>query len=287
MNKRTLTIASIALLVLIVGAYVLIQRSRNVVPSERRMAQMMADVYIADALIQVKGNLYSATGKNDKGPESAYHTILDRYGLNKAEYDSAISWYSAHPDKYAKVYEILVNILTQRESDYSVIIDKRDSIAKLITHLNDSLRVSFWQGQKHLHVPIIPADSVKGKDLRFEYDLDSIRGGKVSFSMNYTFLRDNEAKERPLMEMIVVYNDTISDTATVSLDLSHLQHKAELEYAVRDTLCATKMKVDLMKSSEFKKTKATLSNVSITYMPYQITDSIQFDEILLPPLFAY
>jgi len=287
MNKRTLTIVVIAVLALIAGSVVYIHKVRNIIPSEKRMAQIMADVYVADAVLQIRGNLYSASHKNDKTAESAYHTILSNYGIDKAVYDSAMSWYSAHPAEFARVYELLLNILTKRESQFSVIIDKRDSIRKRIDFLNDSLLVSYWEGKRFIHIPFQPADSIKGKDLSFEYNLDSIHGGDIKTSMHLTFLSKNEAKEQPKLEMIVIYNDTIADTTSVNLELTQLQRDPVVNYKVRDTLFATKLKVNLMKSPEFKKICANVSNVSITYMPYQITDSVQFDEILLPPLFAY
>lgn len=286
MNKKYLSVFAIILLVCGVALFAY-HRSRNVIPSEKRMAQILADIYIADALFQAQGNLYTAAQKNNKTTESTYHTILSRYNIDKVVFDSAVAWYSARPDAYANVYERVVNILTKRESDFSVFLDKRDSVAKVIERLNDSLRVSYWKGQKSVHVPVEPRDSVDGKYLRFEYDLDSIKGGKINFFMNYIFPHKNEAKKSPSVEMIVVYNDTISDTISSVLSLSHIQKKLEIEYAVRDTIKAVKLKFDLMKSDEYKKVSATVSNIEIKYMPYQITDSVQFDEILLPPLYSY
>lgn len=287
MNKQKIIGIVVATVAIIVGIVLYILKNNDVIPSEKKMARILADVYYADAIFQARGNLYSSNNRNDRTTENTYHTVLQHYGLTKTEFDSAVAWYSAHPDKYAQVYEHVVSILSKREGDYKILLDKRDSIQKRIESLNDSIRVTYLKTKRHLHVPVEPRDSVKEKNLRFEYQLDSIQGGTLSAKMVYSFLRKNTAKAPAKFELIVHYNDTIVDTTSINLIYSHVNKTAELQYHLRDTMPAIRLNVNMLATSDFKKVLATISDAKVTYMPYQITDSIQFDEIQLPPLFAY
>lgn len=284
MNKK-LTIGIIAAVAVGICATLYFVLGHNkMIPDEKKMAQILADIYMTDAILQNEGNLYSSSHRNDKTTENTYHTILRHYGLDKQTFDSIITWYSFHPEEYSTVYERLVNILTQREMKYEEILNRRDSVNKSIEHKSDSIRITYLS-KNTVNLPGEPADSIK-KDMRYEFEIDSTSKGTISARMTYVFPRKNEAKNIN-MEMIVVYNDTLSDTTSVVLNPVHVQRKAELEYTIRDTIAAHKLIVSLTKSKEFKKIYSTLSDISITQMPYDIRDSIQFDEILLPPLFAY
>ena len=284
MSRKVIIGIIVAVVAGICGGIYLYIDSTNIIPNEKKTAQILADVYLADALIQSKGNLHSTVIKSDRMTENAYHTVLKHYNLDKTTFDSIVNWYSSHPDKYAVVYEKVVNILSQREGIYSVLLSKRDSINKEIEHLNDSLRVTYLK-KKTLHAPVESRDSVS-KDLTFEYDLDSVTAGSLTLKMSYVFPRKNEAK-KVQTQLMVEYNDTICDTLSTDLLVVHVQKKAQLDYTFRDTIPARKLKLSLMKSDEFKKITATLSDISVTYMPYDIRDSIKFDEILLTPIFTY
>lgn len=287
MTRKTIIciVTAIAVVAAAVAWMALSENSK--IPSERKMARILADVYHVDAIFQTKGELYSSNKKKDRTTENAYHTVLQHYDITKADFDSAIVWYAARPEKYAKVYDMVVSILSKREGDYKILLNKRDSINNIIKQKNDSIRVTYLKRKRMVHVPVEARDSVKEKNLKFIYDLDSIHGGIITANMSYQFLRKNEAKAPANMRLIVVYNDTIADTTNVSLIYSHVNKRAEVEYAVRDTLKAVKLKVNLIDTDDFKKALATISEVSVTYMPYVITDSVKFDEILLPPLFTY
>ena len=251
------------------------------------MARILADVYNVDAIFQIRGNLYSNATRNDRSAENAYHTVLQHYGISKAELDSAVAWYSAHPEQYARVYDMVVSILSKREGEYKILLNQRDSVNALIDQMNDSLRINYLKTRKNIHVPIEPRDSVREKDLRFEYQLDSLKGGTMHLKMGYAFQRKNTAKAPVDVQLIVHYNDTIVDTTSQKLVYGYVNKVVELDYELRDTLAANKLQVNLLNTDDFKKVIATISEATVSYMPYIITDSVQFDEIQLPPIFAY
>lgn len=257
------------------------------VPDEERMAEILADIYIADAISQERG---SKNGVNQKKEtESAYRTVLNHYGIDKAQYDSAIAWYSHNLEDYAKVYELTVEILSKKEIQYQRVIAQRDSIRTRIAVLNDSIRQNLWPHSNNLHWPLLPEDSLNldRKNLAFEINLDSLRGGEITLFQKYNFTAKNKLKKSPKMQMIVVYNDTIADTCYTHLVLSRIQKQSTIKKAVRDSIPALQLKVDLAQSDDMNDIDAAFINIALDYMPYEITDSMQFDEIQLPPLFNY
>ena len=259
------------------------------IPSEKKMARILADVYFVDAMYQVRGNFYSSgsSSRSDKSTESAYHTVLQHYDMTKADFDTAVAWYAKRPEQYVRVYDMVISILSKREGDYKVILNKRDSISNLITQKNDSLRITLFKIPQNIHVPVEPRDSIKEKNLRFSYPLDSLRGGTMHLKLGYIFQRKNEAKSPANVQLIVHYNDAIIDTTSAKLTYSYASKVVELDYKLRDTLAARKLQVNLLNTTDFKKVVANISEATVTYMPYLITDSVQFDEIQLPPIFAY
>lgn len=283
MSFRTIIITAAALITAAVIAF-FVFTSRSDVPSHKRMAAIMADVYMVDATVQSRGQLF---GKDAQlTAESAYKSVLSRYGLTKSEFDSIVAWYSRHPDEYSEVYLDVVSILSEKEAAFSTILAKRDSINQRIESLRDSIRQNIWDYSKVIRLPLKDTDTVPS-DLVFDYPLDSLRGGWVTFYTEYVFPRRNEATDTAYMQLIVQYRDTIADTISTTFERSYISKKNELKLDISDTIPAVALKAQLMKSEQLKETTVTFTNVRLYYMPYEITDSVQFDEIRIPPLFTY
>lgn len=284
-NKRFIIIITLAILLLSVGGWYLYIATRDSwIPSKHKMAQAIADIYLIDAVAQ---NGSFERNRNDHTIEKSYHTILSRYGINKTQYDSILGIYSKDPAELASLYEDVVTILTKRDADYENLYNKHDSIQKRITSLQDSLRVSFWKGPSYIHIPLADKDTLD-KNLRFSYKLDSIKGGIITYAFDYTFPRSNKNKDDVHSSLIIVYDKDNADTCLVDLSKKSytIQH-FKVEQPVRDSIAAVEMKVCFIDTKKLKEHNVNLSSIKLTYMPYEITDSIQFDEIQLPNLFAY
>lgn len=281
MNKKHIIYATAVVLIAAAVVALQILRSRPAL-DKHQTAMILADVYLLDAMIQAKGNM---TGNKQRIVENAYHTVLERYGISKAEFDTIVNWYSANPAEYVEVYDDVVRIVSEKEATVTTLLNKRDSINDRIDSLCAAIRTDYWTSDKPIRLPI-ENDTVP-KDLVYEYDADSLVGGKVTMKMDYVFPRRNESRDTCSMQLIVVYNDTIADTCRHRINRKPSQQKAELICSLRDTLPAIHLKATLLTSKELKKTTATLSNIKLSYSPYEITDSIEFDEILIPPVFSY
>lgn len=285
MTKKAIIITLISVAALAIGIFVFYTTHNSGLIKQKTLAHILADIYIVDAMGQNKGNLYK-TSNPDRYMENSYHTLLSRYGTTKVIFDSTMNWYAEHPEEFSLLYDDVIGLLSEKEGRMTLLLNKRDSISKRITNLRDSLKVNYWDYAKTIRLPLTKKDTVPD-DLLFEYETDSIQHGKIHFDMSYVFPRRNKAKDSAYVELVICYNDTIADTTSLYLEKHYSLKQIKIAAEVRDTLPATKVKARLLKSKELKQTTATFSNITLYYMPYEITDSVQFDEIQLPSIFTF
>ncbi|MCF0190462.1 MAG: DUF4296 domain-containing protein [Marinilabiliaceae bacterium] len=285
MNKRNIIIVVAIILSVVGGWYLHIFIRDSWIPSQNKFAHIVADVYLADAVAQVRGDI--SNKYKDKTMESIYRSVLNRYGLTKAQYDSIVRIYSDDPTKNALLYADIVDILTKREADYEQLYNMQDSIDKHIAHLQDSLKTVFWKKIFLIRYPLEEKDTI-ARNLTFLYNADSLRGGTLQFAMDYNFTQHNSNKNDTKMSLITFYTDNIADTSWVTIDKSSYSiRNIRIDHAIRDSIPATKIKLCLMDTKDLKDAKVVMNNIKLEYSPYNITDSIKFDEIQFPPIFAY
>lgn len=284
-NKKLLLIIILAILVLIVGGWYSYTAYRDSwIPSRHKMAQAIADIYLIDAVAQ-SGTIDRQ--RSERVMENAYHTILDHYGMTKTQYDSVISIYSKDPQKYADLYEEVVTVLSLKEANYEQMYNKYDSIERRKDFLRDSLRVTFWKTPTYIHIPLSDRDTLDA-NLKFKFKHENMKGGEITYGFDYTFPRANKNKDYASTSLIVVYNDKEADTCREELSKKSfsLQHML-IKHQLRDTIPAKEIIVRFLETKKFKENTCNFSSIKLTYMPYEITDSIQFDEIQLPDIFTY
>ena len=292
--KTKLIMTAAAAAAVVMGIIVAMTLRGDRVPSENKMAQMMADIYLADAALQD----YVIKGKDDKTAEELYHTILSHYGLTKAEYDSALVYYAASPQKMSSVYDRCIAILSSREAMIREATEKNDSTQKLIEHINDSIRVLIGACPTMMKLPMTQKGDTllnyvggvgAGADtaLEFTAKIDSIRGGYLTMKEKYTFGRDNKAAAAA-MWMRVLYADSTTEEAMVELEIGKkvTQKEASMTIILPDTVAAVGVTYRPIESAEYSKLGVTLREAKVYHMPYDAADSVE-NVIEFPSLFTY
>lgn len=275
------------------GACAIYLAVRPNVPNEKKMARIMADLYMADAILQE----VSTKGPKDKTIENTYHTVLDHYGLTKAQYDSVLAWYSHHPDKMSSVYERTIAILSQREEKVKAIANLTDSIASAIEAQNDSITVTYPL-PKSVVLPLDEkADSLKKnlfpnskryESFAFNIELDSLKGGRLHLSQRYSITKTLDTETTAFARLIVSYADTTETRDSVRLETNRriTQRISELRAQLKPDAVAVGVKVVLFEDKRLKDMRVAMREIKLTYKPYDIVDTTNYDNIL-PSLFAY
>lgn len=75
-----------------------------------KMAALMADIRVADAVVTVNPNDY----RNPAAREALKKAVFDRHGVTEADYDSSLVWYGHNIGRYQEVNEMTIKILEDR-----------------------------------------------------------------------------------------------------------------------------------------------------------------------------
>lgn len=94
------------LLLSLLLAFITSCRQSEVLPPET-MRDILYELHRADGAIQAAGYNYS----HDQEVAGYYKNILDKYGLTQAEFDSALVWYTDHPQIFNKIYPQVIERL--------------------------------------------------------------------------------------------------------------------------------------------------------------------------------
>ncbi len=134
----------------------------NKVPSElvqpEEMAQLMADVHTAEAVIEMNRSDYQADSLKQAFKQSVYL----RHGVTSEQVDSSLAWYGRNITRYMEVYDRTIEILEHRliESGNRVAAEAALSMA------GDSVDV--WNGPAH----IVVNDRLPSKTVTFNFARD-------------------------------------------------------------------------------------------------------------------
>lgn len=279
-KKTILTLAAAAALSVAAVLFVLADDT----PNHKRMAALLTDMYMLDAVADKKGTIGN---EKNRTYENTYHTMFEHHSITKLEYDSAMKWYSRHPDEYNDLYHDVIARLSERESNFLILFNQQDSIDKRIDFLRDSLRHDWWRISTTIRLPLLKEDTTTNPKLRFGVDNDTISGGTITLEMKHMFPYRNEARDTCNMLLIVNYANAEADTVSHKIIKRISQQAATIRYMVRDTVSAVRIEATLLDSKQLSNTTGTLSDIKFFYMPYEITDSIQVDEVIFPPLFPF
>lgn len=74
------------------------------------MAQLMADVRVADAVV----NVNSSDWRNPASREALRQAVFNRHGVTEADYDTSLVWYGHNITRYQEVTDRSIEILQER-----------------------------------------------------------------------------------------------------------------------------------------------------------------------------
>ncbi len=170
------------------------------------MAHILADVHIAEGTLSIN----SATCPSDE--QSGYYKgVLDKYGLSKDNFDSAVAYYSSNPDEYQRIHDKLIEILTAKELEvHSLKEDSSKFISKIVPIGRDDL----WKGER---IRKVSSDSLK-LNSSFDFHVDSLVIGEIWLTVKYR--RNPSVFNTPNIKncLGVEYNDGVKDSIVTNID---------------------------------------------------------------------
>lgn len=176
------------------------KRSDFNIPDPQKMSHIIAEIHLADATVSNPKFGFFANEHN-----RVYSGVLKKYSLTKAEFDSAVAYYSNDPTTYQKIYEDAIVILSQKEVE--IIGLKEDAKVDTTKLEADSIK-DLWKGDRE--VSFRSTESSVAKNAFFVMIEDSLPGGVLLFSANYKITPKVEKPKKSLF--VVDYFDGSKDT---------------------------------------------------------------------------
>lgn len=103
-------------LIFVIGIFLLLSacsgRPESVL-NKSEMTDILVEMHKLDGSLDAKGLLYNQIGEK----ENYYKSILDKYDITQAEFDSSVVWYTKNPKKFTKIYDEVFIRLTALDQE--------------------------------------------------------------------------------------------------------------------------------------------------------------------------
>ncbi len=227
-------------------------------PNEDSLAVILADLYYMEATLSQSRDYVRG---NEEEMIKYYKYIFNKHNITKQEYDTAFSWYTEHPELLSEVYDKVISILNERESEVS-----NDT-----THMRESAmqttRIAklkdLWNGKRSF---LINHNDSTGGTLPFVIDVDSLKSGIFRLMATYRFTKGNVI-DKAYMKLIACYSDSTADTVSYSIDKSFTDRITTLSLDADKRKYVVRLKGYLLEHDTSVVAKGYIRNLKLFYIP--------------------
>lgn len=99
--------------ILLLLPILLVACGRKMVLDKEEMAQLMADIHIAEAVVDMN----SSTFPTDSSRQALKQSIYEAHGVTSEQVESSYVWYGHHIEDYMAVYDRTISIIEERQRD--------------------------------------------------------------------------------------------------------------------------------------------------------------------------
>jgi len=259
-------------IIVLIGAVACTPRPNrpDFVPDQEEMALLLADIYQIEAAISQGGR---QVNRNDEKFVGYYKDVLDKHGITKLEFDSAVSWYSSYPELYSEVYDEVISTLSQRDALLKKELseqnqDKKDMIDQIPNMKN------LWEGrQSSFSLPLAKQDS---SDVFFPFSIkvDSIKSGIIRLNASYKFNKGNQL-DSAQMKMILCYADSTADTLNYQVKESFKKYFGNLSQMIPGGKPLVNIEGALFEHDTAKVVHVEIEDVKLTLIPKVSTEEMK------------
>lgn len=114
------------------------RRTPSGVLSKKEMSRLLADMHIAESVVDLNQNEYHSDSMKRVLKES----VLRHHGVTQETFDTSLVWYGQHLDMYIKVYDDVIANLEKRNRELGTAL-----VQSAITMAGDSVDV--WSGLRY------------------------------------------------------------------------------------------------------------------------------------------
>lgn len=151
--------------------------------SMKQMAEVIADMQLAEAYTTVNGTIY-----NDSLQSIMRQTVLRDHGLTQQDYDRNVSWYAHHIEKHTKLYEEVEKVLGRKQEKMmagAAAAAGRDGDSGNIWPYSRMAMLSDLSSSDGIAFSLSDPDMKKGERLKWTMHLSNNPGAAVTFGVDY------------------------------------------------------------------------------------------------------
>ncbi len=163
-------------------------KKSSLVLDKEEMASLMADIHIAEAVVDLDPRTYGA----DSTKLLLKQSIYEAHGVTAEQVDSSYAWYGHHIEDYMKVYDRTIEILNERQKELL------SEATRQVALEGDS--VNIWPFDSRFEFSRRSASRL----ITFAIPADSNWHNNDIFELRFKMV---SAKNAPIARMIVEYAD--------------------------------------------------------------------------------
>lgn len=177
-------------------------RTPGYVISEDKMASLMVDLYVGDAVVEAEGRKYAT----DSSRLVLLQSIYARHGVTREQVDTSLQWYGNHIQVYMDVCNSAEELLQKRIENVENAGGKSEKTRQGISIDGDSVDV--WSGERYRRI----SGNIPGEYITFSVNSDKNwdRGDCYTLSMN-----GFNTRQPVYMNMAADYNDGTTEISTL------------------------------------------------------------------------
>lgn len=215
--------------------FIACNRTPDYVINRDDMAELMADMQLANAIVESRYEEYAS----DSLKKVLKQSVLAKHNISKEKFDTSLFWYGQNLDIYKEVYDNVITILKNKQED---IIEEAKIAGEQMTVTGDS--VDIWENGKATIINnfqvgdyaelkfSIPADVNTRSGDKFEWNMFLLNGGKTANAALFVDydngITEYQSKEFRIDEMNNILIQTDS-TMTVTRVYGYLRYDLKNE----------------------------------------------------------
>lgn len=225
------------------------------------MANVLADIYQVESVLGQTRLSYNSS-KEDV-VSGYYRYVLDEHQMTKAEFDSAMVWYSANPTVLADVYDDVIEILSRRDAELKNMMNKDSEDKKAMAKVPS--RLDLWTDTTAFEIPFDKADSLDNR-VPYSIELDSLSGGILRLYASYQF-KEGSFLDSAQMKMVALYADSTMDTVYYQIHKSFNKVNGNISHRIGRSKEVINVSGFLLEHDTTTQTVVNIDGVKMNFIP--------------------
>lgn len=174
------------LVVMLLALIVVGCSKRKVALDQKQFTALLVDMHMADGTLSLSRDY---TPDREKKNYAYYNSVFKKYGIDKAQFDSCMYYYSAQTALFSKIYDEVIDELSKKQTE----------MERMLVTLKERDSVNYF--------PVPDTIILNSQQMVREFEIDSIVPGLYKFNTSIKFRVPEEGIENRITAYFVSPDD--------------------------------------------------------------------------------